>query len=522
MKTILAFCISLLISNSAQAELSRKDRVSYTLDFYSEKPREIKKDKDVKIKELLEKIAIEKKEKTSSSGYFSKFKSHKRMQAENKQKKVDKATSMEKTKRKKPAGPKSAAKKNIAILSSEEREKRYGTKLSFSKALEKPNEKNIVIPKKEINEQKSGEVIEEKPNYIKGILKNTHPYMVAVGLADDNIYHIKGDETYDYITKLYPGFEFKTKTSPKKFDAYLNTGVEILRYAKNYQHNQESPFARGFLKYNLGKVGFGTFVSTRRYRSTPSDLEDNEIKEFIDYRRYDMSQSFKLNFNRLDIDLQYNRSLFGYEDEEFKSSNHVREVIALRNSVKIFPKTSLFLEYAHGWLTYLKSSRNNFKYDKPIVGLNGQILRKLSGTIKVGYNFNRRKTLKDLNGTVFSSLLTYKVSPRLSYDMKVVNGLGDINLINETITKYRGISLGCSYLPPFLKKLRINSNVGYWQRGSDPLSKKNHWQVSFRPGYKLKDWLMLELGYIFINKSSKAQDTDYRNNRIEFSVVSEF
>ena len=74
----------------------------------------------------------------------------------------------------------------------------------------------------------------------------------------------------------------------------------------------------------------------------------------------------------------------------------------------------------------------------------------------------------------------------------------------------------------FLKRLKLTTNVGYWQRGSDYQTKSNYWQVMFKPEYKLKEWFLLGLGYYFDNKSSKSQESDYRNNRIEISVVSEF
>jgi len=513
-KIILVFCINLLIFNSVYAQLSRKDLVSYTLDFYIDEEK------------LQKKKTLRQEENESLPKDSSKSKSQKLKQMKSTQKKADKAALARKQTIKK-ALKENSEKINKALLSSKQKEKPYGTKLSFAKATDESKETVATITKKEelkkeTKEKKPEEVMAEKPNYIKGVLKNTHPYIIGIGEFNDNIYHVKGKETYDYITKLYPGFEIKSKTSKKKFDAYLNTGFEVLRYTKNRKHDHESPFASGFAKYGFGKVSFVTSASSKRLRSTPSDLADEEISEFVDYWRYQMSQDARVTFNRLDIDLQYNKSLYGYEDEEFKSSNRAKDVIALRSSMKIFPKTKLFAEYAHGWLNYNKDASKNFDYDRPVVGLNGKILRKLDGTIKVGYNFGKRKNLKDPSGALYNAVVTYKASPRLHYSLNAVKGLGNINLISEGMIKYQGVSMGLSYLPPFLKKLRLKSNVGFWQRGSDLQTKDNYWQVSFRPEYKFKEWLMFGLGYAFENRSSKEQEKDYRNNRIEMSVISEF
>lgn len=508
MKIILAFCINLLIFESVYAEVSRKDLVSYTLDFYvnEEKP--------------LSKKAIPKEEVTSLPEYFSEKNPLKPVQAKGNQKKAEKEALARKKAIKKALKEKSK-KLDKAMLPP----KQSGTKLSFSKLTGEAGEKEVASSKvdleKKIKKEQSVVSSAEKPNYIKGVLKNTHPYIMDISEFNDNIYHMKGDSTYDYVTKLYPGFEIKSKTSKKNFDAYFNAGAEILSYVKTPKNNTQSPFATGFAKYGFGRFGFITSASAKRLRSTPSDLANDELKEFIDYWVYNMSQDMKINFNRLDIDLQYNKTLYGYEGEEFNSVNHSKDVIALRNAVKIFPKTKAFLEYAHGWMNYDKKSSQNFDYDRNVVGVSGKIFTKLDGTVKIGYTQNKRKTEKDMNGSVFNATLTYKASPRLYYSLLAVRGLGNIDLISEGISKYRGVSMGVSYLPSFLKKMRINSKIGYWQSNSDE-QQSNYLTVSFRPEYKLKEWFTFGLGYVYEGKSSKRQTSDYRNNRIELRLISEF
>lgn len=498
----------MLIFESVYAQVPRKDLVSYTLDFYvnEEKP--------------LTKKAIPKEEEKPLPEDFPKANPLKPVQMKGNQKKAEKETLARKKAIKKALKEKSK-KINKARLPP----KQSGTKLSFSKLTGEAGEKETASSKadleKKIKKEQSAEPAAEKPNYIKGILKNTHPYIMDISEFNDNIYHMKGDSTYDYVTKLYPGFEIKSKTSKKNFDAYFNAGAEILSYVKTPKNNTQSPFATGFAKYGFGRFGFITSASGRRFRNTPSDLANDELKEFIDYWGYNMSQDMKINFNRLNIDLQYNKALYGYEGEEFNSSNHSRDVIALRNAVKIFPKTKVFLEYAHGWMNYDKESSQNFDYDRNVVGVSGKIFTKLEGTVKLGYTQNKRKTEKDMNGSIFNTALTYKASPRLYYSFNAVRGLGNIDLISEGISKYRGVSMGVSYLPPFLKKMRINSKLSYWQNNSDA-QRSNYWTVSFRPEYKFKGWFIFGLGYVFENKSSKLQTSDYRNNRIELRLISEF
>ena len=142
----------------------------------------------------------------------------------------------------------------------------------------------------------------------------------------------------------------------------------------------------------------------------------------------------KFNFNDLMLTYSTTKSLYGYEEEEYKGQIASGRD-CFKNSVQIFRRQTVS-RIAHGWINYGKRSASNYSYDRPVIGLNGKIFRKLAGTIKVGYNFNKRKNLKDLNGTLFYSMLTYKATPRLHYNLSAIKGLGSINLINEGVTKY--------------------------------------------------------------------------------------
>jgi hypothetical protein len=528
--------------NSVYAELSRKELVSYTLDFYTERNDKSAREEDTT-------ISIQKQEKTSRAKVIAS--SMKKITQQKKILSTPKVSSKQGLGGIKHTGKKQensndlphiqkltkkTVKEKEAInnqifsvkaITAKESKPSYGTKLSFSKIPQKTQGENISLSKinRLKNETKNKTLVEKrdiKSNRLKATLKNIHPYIIGIGEFTNNLYQTKTDPVNSYVTKLYPGFEFKRSTSQKKFDLYLNAGLQILRYATEDQNDHTNPYGKGFVKYGLGKFGFITSASVMRTRGTASDVGNQEVQRFVDSWIYEMGQDFKINFNKLETDIQYNRGLYSYVSDEYKPSNHIRNVIALRNSLKILPKTKIFVEYAHGWLDYDKNIAQNFAYDKYIVGLKGKIFKKLEGTIKGGYSSNKRKSVKDLNGKTIAANLTYKASPRLNYRLNVVQGLGDINLLAENITKYQGISLGCSYLPPFLKKIRLNGDVSYYQRGSDYQTRDNYLLVSFNPEYRFRKWLLFGLKYTFEDRTSKTKLQEFKGNTISLSVNSEF
>lgn len=364
------------------------------------------------------------------------------------------------------------------------------------------------------------------PGNIKDIFKSMHPYLTVIEEFNDNLFQFKGDQTVDYITKFYPGMIFKNKSfddnNNRKPEIYLNGGMESLRYARENQFNDQTPYGRGSFRFNLGRMDFYTYADAKRNRNSTSSLNEEDLKEFIDSWQYNYGQDFKLDLNKVDLELQYNHVEYSYLGAEVKMSNHTRNVLAMRDSFKISPKTKVFVEYAHGWIDYNKNTASNWDYDKYWIGLNGKISPKINGLVKLGYTFTKAKNVKDINGKGANIQLTYKASPRLNYRIDLVNAIGDPNLLSDSVTRSKGASLGLSYLPPWVKKLRLNTDVSYWQRGTDYQTRDNFFQLTCTPEYMLKRWLKISLAYNFEQRMSKTKSHEYTNNTLDLKVTAEF
>jgi hypothetical protein len=367
-------------------------------------------------------------------------------------------------------------------------------------------------------------------NYIKNISNITHPrpYFIVKEEFDDNLYNVKKEPLADYTTKLYPGLEFSSEAKQskrkqnKKLGFYLNTGLQVLRYSKEDEHNHESPYGRGFLRFGRKRVSSFTSASSNYSRGTISALTDGSGKGFIDSWSHEFGQDFKIDLNKFDIGMQYNRTINQYHDAQFKSSDRIRDMLAMRNSLKITPKTKLFLEYAHGWADYYNDTSSSYSWDRYSTGLNGRIFKKLEGLVKIGYVFNKEKTLKDINGPSVSGALVYKASPHLAYNLNFVKGIGSTEMLTEAVAKIRGVNFGLSYLPAFNRKVRLTSKIYYSQTGSDYQTRDNILTLSFKSEYKFRQWLTCGLEYNFEDRTSKTDSHDYRNNIVTVSLASQF
>jgi hypothetical protein len=365
---------------------------------------------------------------------------------------------------------------------------------------------------------------EEKSSKLKNFAKNIHPYIKIKEDFNDNLFLTHIDEVDDFVTKLYPGLEFKNETSKRKFDVFVNTGVEVLRYANHREHDVENPYGDISLKYGLGKFGLYTNVGAKKHQSTKGVLtEYANTKGFTYYWLYDYELSFKADLNRFDYELKYLHADYSYEDEEFYDNNRDINSVALISAYKAWPKTSILFEYDHGWHHYTKVHGSGWNYNRYWVGLRGNIFHKLTGLVKFGYEMTDAKTDKgkDKNTNTVSINLGYKASPRINYTLKINRTIRDSDALDTTDST--NISLGANYLPHFSKKLRFGANIDYREDEYDESDRKDkRYGLSLTSEYKLKKWLILAGSYKFSRKESDKETAEYKNNIVSLELTAKF
>jgi hypothetical protein len=392
----------------------------------------------------------------------------------------------------------------------------YTLKTEAEKKAEEQKKKKEEIVKEEMKKA------EERLAKIKNFLADLHPYLNVEETYDDNIYRLKTNKKSDFITKLFPGIQYRSKNLANRTNLILNGGWQIIKYADRNIYNDESPYANAVFARGLGRYNLGLSASAKKSTSISSTFADNPIERFIDSWNYDFNADLKTDFNRFDYSLQYNHSVAAYEDNQDKLNNNSQDAVAFRSAFKLLPKTKLFLEYGHGWHHYPKKKANGWDYDKYLVGLDGKIFAKLEGTIKSGYMTTKQRTGKDINGNVVDVNLSYNASPHLRYSLGLVQGLGDTALITGNVSRNRGITLGCDYFPPFNNKLSLKTGISYWQRHYSWEEREDVFGASFGPSYKFKKWLILGLSYKYEKKTSELKVNDYKSNVTTLTITSEF
>jgi hypothetical protein len=357
---------------------------------------------------------------------------------------------------------------------------------------------------------------------IKRFLNQVHPYAKVKTEYDDNIYLANSNTKEDFIARYDVGLLFEPKTSKKKnLEMFVLGGEKLLKYTHNPKNNTDYPYARAMATYKLDKFRLAALAAVDKTRGAASVLAGDSLNEFIDQWQYIYSSSLAFKARRFESQLQYNHFGYSYKGD-WTASNSNKDVLAIRNSLKISPRTKFFLEYAHGWLDYYKNVDNTFTYDKYWVGFEGRFFYKLSGEIKYGYLADNHKVGRHETGNNLGLKLDYKLSPRLILHTEMVNGLGESNLIDNSFVKTRGASLGISYLPLKNKRLRLQTGVSYKEQDSEPDTRDKYFTAYFKPKYQLMKMLALGLDYTFSQKNSNINVNEYIDNNVGLFLETEF
>jgi hypothetical protein len=368
----------------------------------------------------------------------------------------------------------------------------------------------------------------EKKNWVivdraRAYLKNIHPYTKLNAQHHSNLYLVPSEPKEDFAATTQAGLLFNTKLAKKKVEVYLDGGEEIIKYSSQTVDNTDHPYARGLLKADLGKWKLAFMASVDKQRSTESLLENIGEPNFVDFWIYNYGSSTKFNLKRFESELQYQHTGISYVDNQYVPSNNNTDILAIKNSYKILPRTKIFVDYAHGWLDYYKNNNNSWNYDRYWAGIESKFLRKFASEIKYGYIASNPKVGRHETGNTFSTKLEYKPSSRLACYTQAINGLGVSDLLNSSVTKVKKALLGINYLPlSNNKRLRLQTEISYREEHYEPDSRQKYFNVFFRPEYKLKKWLTLGLNYNYNERRSNIKTQEYIDNNVAFTLDCEF
>lgn len=363
---------------------------------------------------------------------------------------------------------------------------------------------------------------EERASIISSFLDKLTPIVEVSTSINDNIFRTTEDIEGDLITTVSPAIRYGDPVSRKKTNIFAEAGMALKSYSEHDEHNVANPYFDLLLSHGLGR--FALFLDYRflKDQETLTDLSTTAAEGMVDYFQHYPKLELDVDFNRFLWELAYSHQEKAYRKDEFKATHNYKEdVFSFAGSLKIFPKTYLFLEYDRRWKDYSKGGKVDRDHDEYWLGLKGDLTSKIKGVVKFGYEEGHFPE-ETKSSSAVNINLNYKASRRLTYNLEIEQGIGTSTVSTDELDSSQRLALSCSYLPPFNKKVRLAAEVSFDFNEYDSGREDKAYGLILASEYRLKTWLKIIGEYEFKKEDSDITLAQYKNNIATLRLIMEF
>lgn len=399
-----------------------------------------------------------------------------------------------------------------------------------------------------------------------------HPYVSLRGEWTDNLYNINVDEVDNFLTVVSPGiwvglprmnkipvslsphnaavggkrYSVPGKGSFDRFQSYLLGGLDYKNYSADSELDHTSWRLEGLFQYNLpagisfrfldrftqdrDRYDMGSFIrddftvspDNIYVTSSPSRVRNYYSNQANIAVNLDMSEKFSAHFDYINFYLDYDEDINDW-------LNRIDNVYSLSLSYNHSPKTSVFIQYNHAFLSYesdtTNDSQNLFLYG----GLNWQGSAKTSLMAKAGYQQKNYDNISDGDTGSFTTEIqfSYLVTDKTKIAFNLYKALEETDSLanrgKDTIAfKFR-------YDQNFTYRIKGHIELWYEQNDYDGFDRtednlyvddRNDNRYMVRPAiqYIICDWLMGELAYTFEDRNSNEDLYDFTTQTVILSL----
>ncbi len=380
-----------------------------------------------------------------------------------------------------------------------------------------------------------------------------HPFLSITEYYTDNVFYSNDDKKGDFITLISPGIwltvphvyekllqidtsnispggfslsRYKPETF-KRYQTYLFYNADIERFSKHSSENAVNHKAEGLFQYNLrGGLSIellDQFITSHDNRGTGISFKLDKFKSNLANLiiSYNVSDRFKLRVDYSNFLVNYNASRNNFRD---RNDNAFSGYIFY----KFQPKTSLFLEYEFLGIQYREDTALNSKEHHYFGGIQWDITAKSKGSIKAGYGV---KDFDDPGGEnsndfIMEAQIDHKFTPKTSLVLKASRRTNETNISTSDYVLSNAIEL--EYLQRITGKITGNIKLAYTNDryhgdltiGSETkVLEDNYYTGAFAFQYKFKEWIYLDLGYMYTRRDSNFSDFDYTSNIVFLRIT---
>ena len=333
---------------------------------------------------------------------------------------------------------------------------------------------------------------------------------------DSNIFRQEFREVSDTVLVFSPGFSAVLGRNATDLDIGLSTSYDINKYQDNDELDSELLSLRANAAYRTSRLALSanaSYVETKsnnELANREGTLLERELSALGINGEYTLSPKFSVKAG-------INWDEIAYVGD-YAASYSDREYLKLPVDVyyELTPKMDLSVGYVHKQID-VESAGRDATSNEFNVGLRGELLPKLVGYFKVGYNqYENDNSSRDTTSMSLDSGLTWSVSAKLTHRISLYQDFDASATGNGTEeTKLDWVT---SYA--LNNKISLTGRAGYKIRDYLASSREDDLLTLGLNGiYRLNSYWNLNAGYVFSNNDSNQVGSSYDDNIITFAAA---
>jgi len=302
--------------------------------------------------------------------------------------------------------------------------------------------------------------------------------------------------------------------------------ADLIKYWDHTKESTTDHTASVLMDLN-SPTGFGLkLTDLYKATSTPANSEMTEREARV---RNTGTLNINYGMDRLTVGLGYSNILDHYDTLDYLDKT--QDIFTLTTGYRFLPQTSFLLEYNYGRINYDKNINSDADYRQVRVGLKGNLTPKLTGLVKLGYQWRDydQPGKKDFNGRAILVNLIENISSRTQLKLS-----GDWS-VNESSywpnNYYRLSKMGLKLKQELGYKWSLDLGGSYQlnkypdettELGQTAKRKDNIWTGEVGLTYQIQKWLTTGISYRYKERSSNLDVFDYGDNQLSFKVSAVF
>ena len=332
---------------------------------------------------------------------------------------------------------------------------------------------------------------------------------------DSNIFRQEANEVKDTVLIFSPGFNAVLGKNATDLDIGLSTSYDITKYQDKNDLDSELLHFRANAAYRTSRLDVSATASFDESKSNNDVANRNgvllerELTVFGINGEYTLSPKFSVKTG-----VDWNKTAYV---GEYAASYDDRKYLILPVDIyyELTPKVDLSVGYQRGQID-VETAGQDATTDNINIGLRGELLPKLVGFFKVGYNqYDSDDAARDTASMSLDSNLTWTVSAKFTHRLNIHRNFD----ASATGTGTEESKLNWSTSYALNNKVSLSGRAGYSIRDYLASERKDKLlTLGLNGTYRINRYWNVNAGYVFSNNDSNNAGSSYDDNIVTFAA----